>query len=138
MADHDDDVTPARGVLLSEAAVREIVAAIDALGQLAAPRQRLSERLQAIRSELIRSAVTSAARDSTHAHASADGIVAQPDSHWEASVVDTATAARVLGISSSGVRWAVKNGRLAATRCGGRWLIDTAALRYYQRERLER
>jgi hypothetical protein len=137
MAD-DDDVIPARGVLLSEAAVREIVAAIDALGQLAAPRQRLSERLQAIRRELIRSAVTSATRDSTHAHASADGIVAQPNSHLDASVVTTATAARLLGITPSGAAWLCRHGRLTATRCGGRWLIDTAALRYYQLQRMER
>ena len=138
MADHDDDVTPARGVLLSEAAVREIVAAIDALGQLAAPRQRLSERLQAIRSELIRSAVTSATRDSTHAHASADGIVAQLDSHLDASVVTTATAARLLGITPSGAAWLCRHGRLAATRCGGRWLIDTAVLRVYEQRREDR
>ncbi len=131
----DDDVTPARGVLLSESAAREIAAALDHLGRLAAPRgMQLSERLRAIRRELL----TSTTRGLTHVSGSADGIVAQSSSELDASVVDTATAARSLGITPGGVTWLCRHGRLAATRCGGRWLIDTAALRYYQRERLER
>ena len=133
------DVVSARGVLLSEAAVREIVAAIDMLGQLAAPRQRLSGRLQAIRSELIRSAVSNATRDSTRADASAEGLVAQLDSHWYPSAaVDTAAAARTLGIKPGSVAWLCRNGRLTATRCGGRWLIDMDSLRDYESTRKER
>jgi hypothetical protein len=131
----DDDVTPARGVLLSDSAAREIAAALDHLGRLAAPRgMQLSERLRTIRRELL----TSTARGITHARVSADDIVAQSSSELDASVVNTTTAAQVLGMTPGGVTWLCRHGRLAATRCGGRWLIDTAALRNYQRERLER
>ena len=131
-----EDVVAADGVLLSRAAAREVVAALDHLGRLAAPRgMQLSERLRTIRREL----ATSSTRGITHADASAKDNAAQLDSHWYSSVaVDTAAAARALGITPGGVAWLCRNGRLTAARSGGRWLIDTASLRSYQLEREER
>lgn len=132
MADPGDvlparDVTPARGVLISPAAAREIVGAVDELARLAAPEGRqLSGRLRLLRREL----ATCANLADTHAGVSADGVVAQPPSQWN-SMVDTSTAAQILGLTNSGVTWLCRNGRLTAARVGGRWLIDAEALHAY-------
>ena len=129
------DVTPARGVLLSAGAARELVAALDHLGRLAAPRgMQLSQRLQTIRRELR----TSTAGGVADVDVSGNSGAEQGVSHWEPSVVDTATAARMLGITPGGVTWLCRHNRLTATRCGGRWLVDAASLRTYQRHRSER
>jgi hypothetical protein len=126
------DVTPAHGVLVSAAAAREIAAALDHLDRLASPRgQRLSPRLASIKAALARA-------PATHAEVSAAHFVPQCDSQWEAGVVDTTTAARLLGITPGGVAWLCRNGRLAADRIGGRWLIASAALHVYEQEREER
>lgn len=128
------DVIPARGVLLSESAAREVAAALDVLARLAAPRgQQLSQRLEVIRREL-----SSSARGGTHGGVSAEGVAGQAVTELEVSVVDTATAAQVLGITPSGVTWMCRRGHLRATRQGGRWLIDTAGLRAHQLLRKER
>jgi len=130
-----DDVARVAGVLLSGAAAREVVDALDRLGRLAAPRgMRLSPRLEAIRREL----ASSDTRAVTPAHASVDDIAALLDSHLNASAVDTAAAARMLGMTPGGVAWLCRNGRLTATRVGRRWLIDTASLRTYAQVRKER
>jgi excisionase family DNA binding protein len=50
-------------------------------------------------------------------------------------VVDTTIAARVLGISGSGITWLCRNGRLQATRVGGRWFIEAASLQDYRARR---
>lgn len=125
------DVTPAQGLLLTEGAARELVAALDHLGRLAAPRgMQLSERLRSIRRELL----NCASHGRAFGDVSGDGVAGRAVSHWEASVVDTATAARVLGITPGGVAWLCRNGRLTATRVGGRWLVDTVSLRTYERK----
>jgi len=122
------EVFSARGVLLSDGAAREVVAALDLLARLAAPRgQQLSPRLQQIQRELL----NSSARVAAHGDASGETVAGQRDAHWEASVADTATAAQLLGITPGGVAWLCRNGRLRATRSGGRWHIDSASLRLY-------
>jgi excisionase family DNA binding protein len=126
------EVVSARGVLLSDGAAREVVAALDLLARLAAPRgQQLSPRLQQIKRELL----NSSARAAAHGDASAETVADEKDAHWEASVADTATAAQLLGITPGGVAWLCRNGRLRATRSGGRWHIDTASLRTYAHHR---
>ena len=130
-----DDVARVAGVLLSPSAAREIVAALDHLARLAAPRgQQLSERLRLIARDL----ASSDTRAVTSAHASAHDIAALLDSHLTASAVDTAAAARMLGMTPGGVAWLCRNGRLTATRVGRRWLVDTASLRNYNDCRKER
>lgn len=126
-----DDVTPARGVLLSEAAAREVAAALEHLERLAAPRgQQLSDRVRAIAREL----ASSGSRDVTRLDTRARPLETQSLGEWELSAVDTAAAAQELGITPGGVAWLCRNGRLTATRVGGRWLVDTASLRTYERK----
>ena len=129
------EVFSARGVLLSDGAAREVVAALDLLARLAAPRgQQLSPRLRLIQQELTASSGTRVAADG---NVSGKRFAGQEDAHWEASVADTATAAQLLGITPGGVAWLCRNGRLRATRSGGRWHIDTASLRTYAHHRKE-
>lgn len=121
-------VTQAEGVLLSRQAAREVLAALDLLGRWALPRgQRLSPRLAAIRDALVR-----CARDGTRADVSDRDREGATPAHWDQRVVDTATAAQRLGITPGGVAYLCRNGRLTATRTGGRWLIDTDSLRSYE------
>ena len=130
-----DDVVPARGVVLSDEAAREVAAALDHLGRLAAPRgMQLSPRLVSIRREL----TSSVSRDDARADTSGSDAVQQFVAHLEQRVVDTATAARMLGMTPGGVAWLCRNGRLTATRSGRRWLVDTASLRIYDQLRKER
>ena len=130
-----DDVARVAGVLLSPSAAREIVAALDHLARLAAPRgQQLSERVRLIAREL----AISGTREPTRVDMRAEGVAAQFFGESELCVADTATAARMLGMTPGGVAWLCRNGRLTATRVGGRWLVDTASLRTYNDCRKER
>jgi excisionase family DNA binding protein len=120
------------GFIVSDEGARELVAALDQLDHLAAPRgQRLNQRLVTIKREF----ETSASRVSTPAYASAEGFVAQEVAEFEMSVVDTTTAAHQLGIKRDSVTWLCRNGQLRATRTGGRWFIEAASLQDYRARR---
>lgn len=116
------------GAVLSTEAAREVVAALDQLDRLAAPRgMRLSERLTAIRREL----VACASRAGTPVTASANDIAGLLLSESNLMSVDTATAAENLGITTDGVRWLCRRGHLTAVRLRGRWLIEPGSLQTY-------
>ena len=48
-------------------------------------------------------------------------------------LVTTATAARILGISTHGVRDLLRRGRLLGVRHDGRWLVDPNSIHDYRR-----
>lgn len=50
-------------------------------------------------------------------------ITDNPVIHCEDELLDSADAARVLGITGNGVRDLRRRGRLSATKAGGRWLF---------------
>ena len=115
---------------ITEAAARELLAALDALDRLAAPHgQRLSASLATIRREL----ATCVTRVSAPVGASADDVVAVMLSESESMSIDTAAAAGHLGITADGVRWLCRRGHLTAVRQRGRWLIDRSSLQTYRR-----
>jgi hypothetical protein len=126
------DVTRLAGVIVSADGAREIAAALDELDRLAAPTgRRLSGRLVDIRREL----QVCTSRVSTSDDASVEGLLAQAVAQFEASVVNTTTAARELGITRDGVTWLCRNGHLRATRSGGRWFVELASLQDYRERR---
>lgn len=114
------------GVALSDDDAAELVAALDALERLAAAHgARLSPRLVDLRRGL-------SALAETRASARADariGVAEVADALTvDMGAVDTATAARALGITSDGVRYLCRSGRLPAYRRAGRWWINAAEL----------
>lgn len=121
-----------RGLVLTEAAARELLAALDALDRLAQPQgQRLSASLHGIRRELL----TCVTRVSTHAAARPDDVAALMVSESSVMGLDTAIAAGHLGITADGVRWLCRRGHLDAVRYRGRWLVDRPSLDRYRAER---
>lgn len=129
------DVAPLAGVMISQDAAIELVAALDQLDRLAAPKSmRLSARLAAIRREL----QTCVSRVDTRADTSPNHVAAQAIAQFECSVVDTTTAAEVLGITRDGVTWLCRNGSLQASRNGGRWFVTLASLHDYRAARAAR
>jgi excisionase family DNA binding protein len=130
------DVARLAGVMVSEAAVIEIVAALDQLERLAAPRGLgLNRHLYAIRREL---ATCCESRVPARVDTSPEGVVSQQTAQFEVSVVDTTTAARQLGITRDGVTWLCRNNKLRAVRAGGRWFIQAASLNDYRARRADR
>lgn len=126
------DISRAAGVVVSDSAARELVSALDMLDRLAAPTgQRLSPQIALIRREL----ATCTSRVPASADASVEAIVAQQVAQFEASVVDTTTAARVLGITRDGVTWLCRNRHIQAIRSGGRWWIPVDSLADYRDRR---
>lgn len=77
-------------------------------------------------------AAVDSARNAIRTDSGGPGCASTPPDPGEpepyASTVDTATAARILGISPSAVRQLAQRGRLPARRPAGRWLYDAAAV----------
>lgn len=129
------DVVRLGGLVVSEDAAAELVAALDQLDRLAAPRgMRLSNRLSGIRREL----ATCTSRADIPGHASNAAAYALDGPSFELSVVETATAAEQLGITADAVRWLCRRGQLIAVRTGGRWWVSVRSLEDYRARRAER
>lgn len=121
-----------RSVTITEAAAKELVAAVDTLDQLARPQgKRVSESLAAIRRELLNCTTDVP----TRVHGSTDDVAALMVSELGPMGLDTATAAGLLGITPGGVRWLCRRGHLDAVRHRGRWLVDRPSLDRYRAER---
>lgn len=56
----------------------------------------------------------------------------RPDADGRLTRYTTDEAGRMLGLSASTVRSAIKRGRLDATKHGRDWLIEDTALRWYE------
>ncbi|MFH5207567.1 helix-turn-helix domain-containing protein [Antrihabitans sp. NCIMB 15449] len=79
--------------------------------------------------ESLYSRLISAVRVSeTHAGASISANHGVVGAVFEHGVIDTATAADILGCTESNVRDLARRGKLAARLVGGRWLLDTRAV----------
>ncbi|MCA2249023.1 helix-turn-helix domain-containing protein [Mycobacterium intracellulare] len=129
------DIARLAGVIVSEEAALELVAALDQLDKLAAPRAlRLNSRLAAIRREL----QTCVSRVGARVDTSTNHVAAHPIAQFEGSVIDTTTAADVLGITRDGVTWLCRNGTLRATLRGRRWFVEVASLHDYRARRADR
>ncbi|WP_040802797.1 helix-turn-helix domain-containing protein [Nocardia concava] len=115
------------GVALSDDDAAELVAALDALARLAADRgARLSPRLVALRHGLAQGA--SSSREHPHADARTGVDFVLDALTVDTGAVDTATAARALGLTPDGVRYLCRSKRLPGFRSGGRWWINAAEL----------
>jgi hypothetical protein len=113
------------GVILTHGDVAEVVAALDWLMKNAwQHRDRVPDRIVAMRREL----AESGAYATTYVDVSVDAPEAVDGSQFGPGVVDTATAARELGIGGAGVRDLIRRGRLAGMRIGGRWWIVAASI----------
>lgn len=120
------------GVALSDADAAELADALDVLAHFAADRgARLSPRLVRLRDGL------RAARGSTrdNARTGVDHIVDALTVDMGA--VDTATAAKALGLTSDGVRYLCRSRRLPAYRSRGRWWINAVELELYAAARTQ-
>lgn len=127
------DVARLAGVVVSEEAARELVAAIDELAKLAAPKgASLHPRLAGIRRDL----ANCSTRENARPDASTEVVARHDLLAWDC-VVDTESAARTLGITPDGVRWLCRNKRLERTRAVGRWWISEASLKDYRARRSE-
>lgn len=113
-----------------------LVAVIDLFDRLLSQRgQPLPTRLAAIQLSLTRcidsrdaSGKFAGQTFSTRVHASADGPAVLDVSHSTAGVVDTATAAEMLGIKEDSVRYLCRRGRFDSVKPGGRWLITAESV----------
>lgn len=114
------------GVLLSPDEARYAVAAFDAL---LGDGRRATPRLAAFIDKLRKSG---APRQVSGALSGADARVVAPElDSLHATVydlVDSSEAARILGITNSGVRDLCRRGALPGRRAGGRWVIPVAAV----------
>lgn len=125
----DCGIQAVHGLMISFAFAADLVAALDRLATLAAPKgARLTPRLTAGRDHM--------ARAIAYADASAE-VVAVPGAlaFERDAITDTKTVANMLDITTDGVRWLCRNGRLEAELVAGRWLIGLASVYDYQLHR---
>lgn len=122
------NIEPISGVLLGADDARTLADALDVFAKVLAERgSRPTAKLDDLRRRLSR-ASTRVSRLDTHANARS--IAAEPDSGVDLGyeLIDSAQAARILGISADGVRDLARRGRLPVVRAGGRWLFAAAGV----------
>lgn len=108
------------GHLVIDPATAELLArALDVLGTGQQGR-RLTPELERVRAGLRGSGVVTGVDARTPVP---QWITANPVIHCEDELLDSADAARVLGITGNGVRDLRRRGRLSATKASGRWLF---------------
>ncbi|WP_328856362.1 helix-turn-helix domain-containing protein [Williamsia herbipolensis] len=115
------------GVLLDDSDVRTTHQALQVFSTLLEQNgQRPTARLTA----LIAKYGAYASQIGPNASRNARNVAQQPDSvNSEAyAVIDTAEAARILGISPNGVRDRARRGSIPARRAGGRWIYPAATI----------
>jgi excisionase family DNA binding protein len=127
---------PGAVVLSSRQAVLDVLRALEAAERGArAQGFALPPRVQRLERDLARTLGELAAGDVT-ATGHADARCAESSPSWVASeLVDTATAAAVLGVTERTVRRMAQAGQVAARKRGGTWDIDRADAERLARER---
>lgn len=116
------------GVLVTPDDAATLVDALTVFEKVLGERNsRPSAKLVDLKRRLSR-ATSDAARKRTVTGVSIEGE--QPDSNSEFGyeAIDTIAAAKVLGITSGGVRDLARRGKLPAVQAGGRWLLDARAV----------
>jgi hypothetical protein len=124
------DVYAGGVVTLNDSAARLVVAAINELGALAARNGGyLPVALVGVRNAIAGSITHAATGADTRAPVDSAPLDLPLNSN---AVVDTATAARRLGVTPNGIRWLCQKGRLDASHRAGRWWITTESLDAYR------
>lgn len=128
------------GVVLSQEDARTLVEALDVFRNvLRRQGSRPTERLESLHNRLI-SAVHVRKTDADVSDSSSSGESGQSSDH---DLVDTATAAALLGCSQANARDLARRGVVPAIHVGGRWLlrrggvVDRVAARQSERSELE-
>jgi hypothetical protein len=117
------------GVQFSHSDVADHVAALDYLLRIACKhRERVPERIVALRRELAESAACA----TTCGDLRFDASAALESTHWGPGIIGTAKAAQLIGKTEAGVRYLCSHGHLAAMRPEGRWLIAAASIDDYK------
>lgn len=119
------DIRAVEGVMLSVRDAKDLADAISHLGALAAERgSRLTARMVDLRTQLL-TAISDGGTDD-------DARTSVPQGDWMPlsahDLLDTATAARLLGCTTGNVRDLARRGTLPAHRTGGRWLLEADAV----------
>jgi hypothetical protein len=104
-----------------------LVDAIDLMEKLLARQagHPLPSRLSSVR-DSFKECITRAA---TNADASSSVVFEQHSLGFEK---DVNAAAKALGITTGGVRWALRNGRLGGRKIGRQWLVSDEDIEFYR------
>ncbi len=124
------------GVLLDLDEARYLAGALEHLCKVLRDNgQQTRPRLESLHTKLRKTSVPAGVSAVNVSACGASGEDSVDDAEY--ATVTTAEAARIIGVSASGVRDMARRGRIRAQRPRGRWLYDSAAVELLAERRQE-